>query len=198
MYKNKYWEYIKYSVDLLDNKVIANINKLFSSICSTTKTSGYLNKFIIFDKLQLVLFVTWLWVYIGLLLTKFLEYILKLLLKLPDALLNIPLATIENTNGHDINIISASDGTDDITNKLKMLLRIYWQKGGDDQASDFNGVDCQKIFDLLKCTYIYMRYLIENKKESIHIEKSNNSYYRYSKEDKSDYKKIFMRHLTLD
>jgi hypothetical protein len=273
MNKNKIWNCIRYSSQFIDNNIEFILNK-------------FINKIVIVDKLQLILFVTWLWVYIGLIVTKILEKMLKVLLKLPDTLLNIPLSKVESTNGDNINIISAVSNDGEVTNKLKLLLRLYWQKGGDEQVSEENGIDCQKIFDLLKCSVIYICYFLEEKNKqpanttntdntdnpnntdntdntantnkpnnttntnntdnsnninnttntanpantnntnntnntdntnntantantnntyntkykgrSLYVEKKNEQYYRFSTFNKGDYKKILMRHLSLD
>jgi hypothetical protein len=198
------WHYIKYSMQNVDY-IFSNVGCLFNK---------FLNKIIVVDKLQFVLFITWLWVYAGLLMTKFLEYILKVLLKLPDTLLKLPITSVESTNGKNINIISAANEQGEITNKLKMLMRIYWQKGGDDQVSDENGIDCKKIFDLLKCSVVYICYLLEEKNkmqtistslntkkepQKLFVFKKEDNYYKSSTNDnKSNLKKILMRHLVLD
>jgi len=117
------------------------------------------------DKVQIVLYFTWCMAWCGLQLAKISSMFFKLILMMPDSW--IPQV---QHNPSNIKIITASDGNKDITNKLKLFLKYYWENDescvhADGSAS--GGFNFNKYRDLLNCSILYCSYLLTDKNGTI-------------------------------
>jgi len=116
------------------------------------------------NKLKIILFITWIWAWTALQLTKIFELVFRLLMIFPSQLLAlIPTVAPKHTNGNTINIIRAHNEYGDITNKFRLFLTWYWEHGSDDKAFDTNGFEFRKFAKLLNCSLLYCSYLITDK-----------------------------------
>lgn len=129
------------------------------------------------------------------------------LMKIPDQFLVVPIKSVTNTDGKEINILYAHNGNSDITNKFKLFLRCYWEKGGLD-SYDSNGFDFRKISNLLGCSMLYCCYLLDDKKVEMSPEKFLNNIKLFMVEQQENgncyrtinnkKKKLLMRHVDFD
>lgn len=164
------------------------------------------------DKIRVILFVTWVWAWVGLKITKMFELAFRLVLAMPNSWLKLPPGTVTNTSGKKINILNAySESGDDITNKLRLFLRWYWEKGGDDSAHDSNGFDFKYLAKMVNCSMLYCSYILADADgkidpntfwRDIHrfiIEQdAEGKCYRYTKPDLSDKQTLFLGHVDFD
>lgn len=170
---------------------------------------------LVFDKVYIALVVTKIWARAGLLATKSLEKFFMLILAMPDKWLEIPgnlVSQVSTTSEQKIKILSAHTDVGDITNKLKLFLRFYWEKGGDSSSSRLNGFDFMELRKLLNCSMLYCCYLLTDKQGNIKPEDFWNSVNKFLVEctdpdvicyisktpDKSDRKKLLQRHVDFD
>jgi hypothetical protein len=100
------------------------------------------------DKVRVAMFVTWLWALVGLYVTKAFEEFFKVLMKMPDKWLF-------NNGPPKVKILGASDGKRDITNKLRLFLKYYWESDDGDITFSFNDLN-----RLLNCSILYCSYLL--------------------------------------
>lgn len=164
------------------------------------------------EKIRVILFVTWVWAWVGLKITKMFELAFRLVLAMPNNWLKIPQGDITNTAGKKISILNAySESGDDITNKLRLFLRWYWEKGGDASAHDSNGFDFKYLAKMVNCSMLYCSYILADADgkidpntfwRDIHrfiIEQdAEGKCYRYTKPDLSDKQTLFLRHVDFD
>lgn len=130
------------------------------------------------DKMKILLFVTRIWAISGIYLTKIIEYIFKIILGLPDCLLNVPANLCKNvktTQNKKINIVNAYTENGNITNKMKLFLRYCWETGGNGSAFDNNGFSMEKASQLLNCSILYFSYILTQDNTQISPEKYINN-----------------------
>lgn len=157
-----------------------------------------------FDKVDIALKVTKAWAYAGLYTTKILETFFMAILVIPDKWLEIPgnlVSQVSNTAGEKIQILSANSDMGDITNKLKLFLRFYWEKGGPASSSEYNGFDFLEFKKLLKSSMLYCCYLIADKASTLLVESDDADpelIYMSKAADKKDKKKLMNRHVIFD
>jgi hypothetical protein len=175
-----------------------------------------LTKLRLIDKVKIVLYVSWIWAWAGLYTTKLFESLFMAILYMPDSWLSIPIGKVENTNGQKIHILSAHTDAGEITNKLKLFLKLYWEKGGIDRSHDNNGIDYSNISKMLNCTMLYCSYLLTDQNgnvppevfwnnvhkflvdQEVNTSNGKTSYYRSYKSDRSDRHKLIMRNLDFE
>lgn len=149
-----FWTYANKAVNGIDAVLAATIGKIQ-----------------LIDKVKVALYVTWLWAFFGLYTTKAFETFFTALLSMPDNWLEMPAAClspkIENTLGKKIKILSAYTESGDITNKLKLFLKFYWEKAPNNGNSK-HGFDFGHLKRLLNCSMLYCCYLLTD--EANHIE----------------------------
>jgi len=122
-------------------------------------------KILSIDKLSVVLYVTWLWAWAGLYITKVFETFFKVILAMPDSWLSIPANMcnkIQTTQRKRINILNAATENGQITNRFKLFLKYYWEKASGDTAFDVNGFSMDKASEFLNCSLLYCSYVISN------------------------------------
>ncbi len=123
------------------------------------------------DKIKVALFVTLLWARAGLFVAKGFEIFFSLLLSMPDKWLAFPISEVKNTEGRSVTVLSARTDTADITNKLRLFMKFYWENGGPEQATEHNGFDFNILAKMLNCSVMYCCYLLsdvgENRNENI-------------------------------
>ncbi len=195
------------------HKINTTDNIFWVYILEFTKIIDYyaakvMNKCPVIDKIQIVLYVTWLWALIGLYISKMFEYFFIQLLKIPDKFLALPIGSVKNTQGHEINILYAHNGNVNITNKFKLFMKLYWEKGGLDAAHDSNGFDFRKLSNVLGCSMLYCCYLLNDKTQELSPEQFLTNIKRFMIEQQSNgncykvqnsnRKKIPMRHVDFD
>lgn len=187
-----------------------------------TLAANIVNKVMIFDKMQVALYVTWLWAYAGLYASKAFETFFASILAMPDGWLEMPsklVSEVSTTNGKKIKILSAHTDMGEITNKLKLFLKFYWEQGGDDNSTPTNGFDFMKLRKLLNCSMLYCCYLLTDKTGTVKPEDFWNNVnkflvdcekltedvsnpdincYMSKKEDLSDRRKLFLRNVDFD
>lgn len=170
-----------------------------------------ISKLVTIDKVKIALYVTWLWAWAGLYLSKAFEMFFMTVLKMPDRWLAIPVGDVVNTSGQRVKIISAKTDKSDITNKLKLFLKLYWEKGGPADANSTNGFDFAKLAKMLNCSMMYCCYLLTDAKgdiepeqfwDSVHnflIEQTKNGdCYRSMNSDLSDRSRLWLRNVDFE
>lgn len=124
------------------------------------------------NKLQLVLFATWIISYIGLQMSKLFSMMFKLLFMLPDRLLSFssmfdPFKLLEG----ELKIINATvqnnEKLSDITNKFKLFIKFYADNNG-----KFN---MQDLTNFIQCAIFYIVYSINGKLVNAVIEQKIDS-----------------------
>ena len=162
------------------------------------------------DKVKFGLFVTWMWAYAGLLITKSFEGMFRLILSMPDSWYSAPSKLIKlptTTQKKKIHIISASDGTGSITNKLKLFLKYSW-----DNASvyDVNGFSMKTFKRLFSTSLLYGSYLLtetdtitpEDFIDNVHkffvMQKPNGKFAMSKNSDLTDLEELIGSHLSFD
>lgn len=163
------------------------------------------------DKVKIALSVTWVWAYAGLYVTKAFEAFFMSILKMPDKWLAFPVGDVTNSAGQKVKILSAKSGKTDITNKLKLFLKLYWEKGGVNDANATNGFDFAKLAKMLNISMMYCCYLLTDANGDIQPEQfwnSVNSFlveqtksgdcYRSMAADLSDRAKLWLRNVDFE
>ena len=199
------WYYLMLYVNAID--------LVFSTL--VTGISNLLTKCKMLDKMQVALLVTRVWAITGLYVTKIFEQIFINILKFPDTWI-APIArniTVQNTNNETVTILHASDGKSEITNKLKLLLKYYWEEGQLINAIDSNGFDFKKFSKIFGSSMMYCCYLLNDKNakldpktfaENIHKflvtqePTSEQAAYMSYNTDLSDRRKLFLRNVNFD
>jgi hypothetical protein len=164
-----------------------------------------------FDKIRVALFVTWLWAYAGLYVTKAFESFFRSILNMPDKWLAFPVGNVKNSAGQTIKILSAKTNSTDITNKLKIFMKLYWEKGSSTSANTHNGFDFGKLAKLLNCSMMYCCYLLTDANGNIQPEQfwnnintffveqeRNGECYKSTKVDLSDRTKLWLRNVSFE
>lgn len=163
----------------------------------------------IMDKLYIILYVTRLWALSGIYVARMFEYLFRQMLKLPDGFFALQYGSVKNTQGKQIDILYAHDGTKNITNKFKLFLKLYFEKGGLDSANDTNGFDFRNFSNALGCSMLYCCYLLNDKGATIHpdefltnikkfmIEQRENGQC-FKSADHTQPKKVPMRHVDFE
>lgn len=137
------------------NTTMENLRRMFLTLKIVANL--FIEKFILFDKVQLILFMTWVWALSGLYLTKLFELIFRAVLRLPDSWLGIfNNLDIVNDTGKHIHILHATNGVSPITNKLKLFLKYYWTYDQDDGGR----FSFQSLSKQLNCSVLYCSYLL--------------------------------------
>lgn len=175
------------------------------------KVDNTFDKAIAFDKVKVAMYVTWLWAWAGLHTTKVFEAFFRTILKMPDEWLAFPVGDVVNTAGKKVKILSARTEHQNITNKLKLFVKLYWEKGGPTDANSTNGFDFAKLSKLLNCSVLYCCYLLTDAKgdippeqfwDSVHrflIEQGKNGdCYKSTKVDFSDKSKLWLRNVDFE
>ncbi len=137
------WQNTKYCVKAVDELILQLVQR-----------------FKLIDKVRIAMFITWLWALAGLYTTKVFESFFRLILKMPDNWLAVPCIIPNSPTG--VQILTASDGQRDITNKFKLFLKYYWEKDESGGAFSF-----QSLHRLMNCSMLYCSYLLTNKDGSI-------------------------------
>lgn len=135
------WHCMKLLTKTIDDKVLGTIQKIQQ-----------------IDKVRIVFFVTWLQSVITLYTAKLFETVLKLVLKLPDNWLAVPVAQLPQ----NIKILSAFNGNNDVTNKFKLFLRYYCDKELKEGGFSFHSLQ-----RLMNCSMLYCSYLLTDKNGNI-------------------------------
>jgi hypothetical protein len=136
-----------------------NLNlSLVTNIYTTIK-----DKYNNIDKISILMSITLAWSKICRFSTKVSECVVKNLFKLPDRYLSC-LATNVCTNSSNkyITITTATDGNNDIRNKLSIIMHLYWEIGGSNHACETNGFDFARITKLLNVKQLYCEYVLSN------------------------------------
>lgn len=117
------------------------------------------------DKLKIVLYVTWVWAWTGLYITKMLETGFKLILLMPNSWLAIPASMcqdIETKTKKKISVLHATTTAGNVTNKFKLFLKYYWEQSTNESAFDANGFSMRKAREFLNCSLLYCSYIISD------------------------------------
>lgn len=155
-----FWDLTVIAVNLIENMMINILlyirSLLIGIIPQCMKPSD--NTF-----LSAAMCITKFWALIGLYSTKLFEMFFCLLLRLPDdkfaMFSNIRFL---NTAGDTINILSALDDKNtNITNKLKLFIKFYLERGGKYEVNATNGFDFEKFEKLFNSSMLYCYYMIE-------------------------------------
>jgi hypothetical protein len=189
--------------------------KSLTYIRKSLLTFGYEfgQSFIPVDKIAIILYVTWLWAWAGLYVTKIFEFGFKLILSMPNSWLTVPAVMCDEmttTQKKKIQVLHACNENGDITNKIKLFLRYCWEHG-DDGAFDVNGFSMPKASKFLNCSLLYISYILTNPDASVEPETffkdiqqflieldSTGNAFVTKEEDLSDRHPVFMGHVTLD
>lgn len=140
---------------------------------------NYAASLITFDKIKLAMSVTWMWAWAGLYVTKAFEAFFTSILKMPDRWLAFPVGDVVNSSGQRVKILSAKSGKTDITNKLKLFMKLYWEKGGVNDANGTNGFDFSKLAKMLNVSMMYCCYLLTDANGDIQPEQFWNSVHTF-------------------
>lgn len=176
-----------------------------------TTLANLSSNFITIDKVKIAMTVTYAWAWAGLYVTKAFEALFMGVLNMPDKWLAFPIGDAVNSSGQKIKILSAKSGQSDITNKLKLFMKLYWEKGNIYSANDTNGFDFAKLAKLLNISMMYCCYLLTDAKgdiqpeqfwNSVHMflveQASNGDCYRSNKRDLSDRSKLWLRNVDFE
>jgi hypothetical protein len=146
----------------------------------------------------------------GLKITKIFELLFRIVLSIPNQWLLIPDKDFNTAEGNSkIKILNAYNETGEITNKLKLFLRWYWENGGEDKAHETNGFDFRRYTDMLNSSLLYCSYLITDSAGNVNpdtfwndvkrfmAEKQDNKYnVRFMQDGKEDVKKnLYLGHI---
>lgn len=172
---------------------------------------NFLSNIFTFDKVKVAMTVTWLWAWAGLYVTKAFEAFFTGILKMPDKWLAIPTSDVVNSSGQRVKILSARSGKSDITNKLKLFMKLYWEKGGINSATDTNGFDFSKLAKMLNVSMMYCCYLLTDVNGNIQPEQfwnsvhaflveqtANGDCYRSTTVNLSDRNKLWLRNVDFE
>jgi hypothetical protein len=188
---------------LMTNTVQLKVS-LYSNVVSD-KVGIYLP-----DKLRVALFVTWMWAKAGLLVTKSFEQMFKNILRMPDNWLALPINDVKNTTGKNVKILLATDGKTNITNKLKLFMKLYWEQGGPNDACETNGFDFAKYSKILNCSMLYCCYLLTDKDGNINpeefwksankflVEQTDKKCVRYKNHSRVDVDELYLRNVDFE
>jgi hypothetical protein len=142
------------------------------------------------DKLQIALLVTWIWAWIGMQITKIFEWIFKLILSMPNSWIQINRQKITTTDNKNVHIVNAYTENGEITNKLVLFLKYFWENSSSESGMDSNGFSVVKLINLLQQGLIFCSYLIDDRSSNSslgvnHIvwEKAGNKFYKYENAD---------------
>lgn len=157
-------------------------NFVFSAVkdyfCSLPSSIASINK------VQIILYVTWMWAWVGLYTAKTFEYIFKMILTVPDDWLfplNSIVKDIKTTDKKPIQILNAfKENGEEITNKLKLFLHYYWTEAMADSAHDQNGFDFRKFSALVQTPLMFCSYIVKDTLDKVNNNtlntKSNNTF----------------------
>jgi hypothetical protein len=124
---------------------------------------GIVEKTRLVDKMQVAMFVSWIWAFIGLRIAKAFELIFSMILKMPDSWLRcIPTRPIVNDHKERVVIRDATNQHGSITNKFKLFLRYYWESDQDGNKFSF-----PQLTRLLGCSMLYCSYLLTDSNGNI-------------------------------
>jgi len=115
------------------------------------------------NRFTVALYISKLWAYIGLFITKIFEYVFKLILLIPNNQLSILSKVVDpplTTQNKTINIIKACSESGNISNKLKLFFKYYYTTASKDSAFDTNGFSMVDFKRLLNCSYLYCSYIL--------------------------------------
>lgn len=124
----------------------------------TNAIDSYIDHIRQIDKVRVVFFITWAWAMFNIYTTKIFEAVFKLVLKLPDNWLAVPIARVPQ----NVRILTASNGQSDITNKFKLFLKYYCDKDLKEGGFSF-----QSLHRLMNCSMLYCSYLLTDKNGNI-------------------------------
>lgn len=183
----------------------------------TTEVLEMFNSFVCnvqaIDKLKVVFYVTWLWAWTGLYVTKIFECVFKTILTMPDSWLSVPATlckTIETTQNKKIQILNAMTEGGEVTNKLKIFLRYYWEQSDSGSAFDVNGFSMDKLSEYLNCSLLFCSYIISSNDQPIEpatflsnvrrvlIENENSTIFVSTINDRTDRQEVFLGHVNFD
>lgn len=176
-------------------------------------TSVIIQRFHLIDKVRIALFVTWLWALIGFHVSQTFSKFFSFIMQMPDEWLAGPASyttSPKTASGKTIKIISASNGTSDMTNKLKLFLNFYWEEAGKESANSQNGFDFSHLAKALGCSVLYCSYILTNKDSEIDFKEFYSNIQRFLiwqkagrfvksvNPDLSDLVSLPMRHASFD
>lgn len=117
------------------------------------------------NRMQIVLWVCKKWALAIIYFAKILEIFGKLILSIPDPMLQ-PVANLTRTpktaDGKNIKILRAFNEKGDITNKFKIFLNWYWTNASEATVSDNSGFLFHKYSGLLQSSLLYCSYLVHD------------------------------------
>jgi hypothetical protein len=149
---------------LIDQSVLITEKILFAISLSASRLTHFIMEFSKkFDKLTILFYLTMTLTYINFYFYKLVLLLFSIVIKIPDFYLNFFSKynnILKNTKGETINILDAFSDRGIITNKLKLFMNYYWQKGGESSAFSKDGINIKKFMDMVGCTVIYCRYVL--------------------------------------
>ncbi len=119
-------------------------------------------------KFQAVYYGVTILTYMSLYYMKLSMWMLKLILSLPNALLNFNYAPITNNLNEKVELIDVKNEFGDITNKVKLFLKFCLEKVNETSPFKADGFDASSIHSLLGCFSIY--YLLKFSKKELNGE----------------------------
>jgi len=171
----------------------------------------YINEIQFFDKVRLFMFITWLWAWLGIYMIKLFEFMFRLILYIPNSYLEfIPSSEIKTSSNNYVHIINTFDERgNDITNKVKLFLKYYWEKTGPDTLCDVNSFNFNKLSNMLNISVMVCSYILSNSNDmdnktffnelkNIILEKENNNTFISYESDMSDRKKVFLDYVNFE
>lgn len=138
------------------------------------------------NKLKAVLYMAWLWAIVGIYMVKAFEFIFRMILFIPNTLLN-PLEhilpNVTTTEGNEVQIISAiNDKGQNIKSKLILFMTMYYKKN---IAFDKKGFNMKKLSKFISTDMIFISYKLLN--ENFDIEKLYELVANYNSEKNKSY-----------
>jgi hypothetical protein len=163
-----YWKFTVKCINYIEAFILEMfLSPIFKSILIPiiSLLISNINKIVKMDAFSSALFISKIWAIVGLYMAKLFETIFQLIVKLPDEKFAILTNNFKflNTEGNKINVLLASDGKNIITNKLKLFIKYYLEKGGVFEAIPTNGFDFAKFEKIFKSSVLYCCHLTENR-----------------------------------
>lgn len=128
-------------------------------------------------KIETIFFTTKCLAYISLYYLKFIELVLRLVLKLPNSTFSYVTncRPIINNLGEKISLICAKNEYGDITDKFRLFLKIYFERATVETPFDDDGFDVSVLHRLLDCGATFFAITDQKEIKYITTHKLNNS-----------------------
>jgi len=165
------------------NTLPGKLNKTVTKNQVYSALKEYIASSVIMDKVRIVLFVTWLWAWVGLYMAKLFEQVFRIILSIPNEWLPKIDSDIKTTDGKQIRILNAFDKNGLITNKLKLYLKYYWKQATEDSANEHNGFDFKKFASIIQSPILFCSYMLDE-----HIRDTN----KHHEDTLSAVKRVFV------